>query len=188
MPRPWVASRRWRRPRGLQAAHRPDSQIAVCFANVGATESAFLTPTGARVPWAEIRARPRTQLDGFEREVMEFVKPAHGTTTLGFIFQGGVIIAVDSRASMGTYISSQVSRDWPMARRRRRTARRVSPSDACASLPGLRWHADGEEGHRDQPVPPGHHGGRRGGLPVLATQPRSRVPQVRAAERAPDHG
>jgi len=46
-------------------------------------------------------------LDGFEREVMEFVKPAHGTTTLGFIFQGGVIIAVDSRASMGTYISSQ---------------------------------------------------------------------------------
>lgn len=32
------------------------------------------------------------------------VKPAHGTTTLGFIFQGGVIIAVDSRATMGSYI------------------------------------------------------------------------------------
>merc|ERR1719375_3056944 len=31
----------------------------------------------------------------------------HGTTTLGFIFQGGVIIAVDSRASMGSYIGSQ---------------------------------------------------------------------------------
>merc|ERR1719321_1180006 len=31
----------------------------------------------------------------------------HGTTTLGFIFQGGVLIAVDSRASMGSYISSQ---------------------------------------------------------------------------------
>eukprot|EP00921_Rhytidocystis_pertsovi_P001736 GHVQ01002972.1.p1 GENE.GHVQ01002972.1~~GHVQ01002972.1.p1 ORF type:complete len:382 (-),score=66.36 GHVQ01002972.1:150-1295(-) len=29
-----------------------------------------------------------------------------GTTTLAFIFQGGVIVAVDSRASMGTYISS----------------------------------------------------------------------------------
>merc|ERR1711871_751670 len=32
---------------------------------------------------------------------------AHGTTTLGFKFKGGVIIAVDSRASMGNYISSQ---------------------------------------------------------------------------------
>jgi len=32
------------------------------------------------------------------------VKPCHGTTTLGFIFQGGVIIAVDSRATMGSYI------------------------------------------------------------------------------------
>merc|ERR1711865_325113 len=31
----------------------------------------------------------------------------HGTTTLGFKFNGGVIIAVDSRASMGNYISSQ---------------------------------------------------------------------------------
>merc|ERR1719473_2172689 len=30
-----------------------------------------------------------------------------GTTTLGFKFQGGIIIAVDSRASMGTFIGSQ---------------------------------------------------------------------------------
>ncbi len=29
-----------------------------------------------------------------------------GTTTLGFIYQGGVIIAVDSRASMGTFMGS----------------------------------------------------------------------------------
>eukprot|EP00920_Eleutheroschizon_duboscqi_P008706 GHVT01019981.1.p1 GENE.GHVT01019981.1~~GHVT01019981.1.p1 ORF type:complete len:215 (-),score=41.57 GHVT01019981.1:660-1304(-) len=33
-----------------------------------------------------------------------------GTTTLGFVFNGGVIVAVDSRASMGTYISSQTVR------------------------------------------------------------------------------
>ncbi|WIA17620.1 hypothetical protein OEZ85_014430 [Tetradesmus obliquus] len=46
-------------------------------------------------------------IDAFEREVVEMVKPSHGTTTLGFIFQGGVIIAVDSRATMGSYISSQ---------------------------------------------------------------------------------
>eukprot|EP00747_Dinoflagellata_sp_TGD_P182743 gnl/TRDRNA2_/TRDRNA2_37106_c0_seq1.p1 gnl/TRDRNA2_/TRDRNA2_37106_c0~~gnl/TRDRNA2_/TRDRNA2_37106_c0_seq1.p1 ORF type:complete len:285 (-),score=68.13 gnl/TRDRNA2_/TRDRNA2_37106_c0_seq1:158-1012(-) len=36
--------------------------------------------------------------------LMDFKK---GTTTLGFVFQGGIIIAVDSRASMGTYIGSQ---------------------------------------------------------------------------------
>jgi 20S proteasome subunit beta 5 len=32
---------------------------------------------------------------------------AHGTTTLGFKFQHGVIIAVDSRATAGSYIASQ---------------------------------------------------------------------------------
>jgi len=30
----------------------------------------------------------------------------HGTTTLGFVFREGVVIAVDSRASMGSYIGS----------------------------------------------------------------------------------
>mmetsp|Transcript_38784 Transcript_38784/g.110646 ORF Transcript_38784/g.110646 Transcript_38784/m.110646 type:complete len:283 (+) Transcript_38784:88-936(+) len=36
--------------------------------------------------------------------LMDFKK---GTTTLGFVFEHGVIIAVDSRASMGSYIGSQ---------------------------------------------------------------------------------
>merc|ERR1719169_291123 len=36
--------------------------------------------------------------------LMAFMK---GTTTLAFIFQGGVLVAVDSRASMGSYIGSQ---------------------------------------------------------------------------------
>merc|ERR1711907_761091 len=31
----------------------------------------------------------------------------HGTTTLGFVFDGGVVIAVDSRASQGNYMSSR---------------------------------------------------------------------------------
>merc|ERR1719153_1622073 len=34
------------------------------------------------------------------------IKYHHGTTTLGFKFKGGVIVAVDSRASMGSYIGS----------------------------------------------------------------------------------
>ena len=32
------------------------------------------------------------------------VKPAKGTTTLAFIFKHGVMVAADSRASMGGYI------------------------------------------------------------------------------------
>ena len=44
------------------------------------------------------------QLDAFEREVIDYVKPCHGTTTLAFLFEHGVIVAVDSRASMGPYI------------------------------------------------------------------------------------
>jgi len=39
--------------------------------------------------------------------MLDFMK---GTTTLGFRFQHGIIIAVDSRASMGTYIGSQTVR------------------------------------------------------------------------------
>eukprot|EP00485_Elphidium_margaritaceum_P014429 CAMPEP_0202727960 /NCGR_PEP_ID=MMETSP1385-20130828/185382_1 /ASSEMBLY_ACC=CAM_ASM_000861 /TAXON_ID=933848 /ORGANISM="Elphidium margaritaceum" /LENGTH=341 /DNA_ID=CAMNT_0049394203 /DNA_START=1870 /DNA_END=2895 /DNA_ORIENTATION=+ len=34
------------------------------------------------------------------------IKYNHGTTTLGFKFKGGVVVAVDSRASMGSYIGS----------------------------------------------------------------------------------
>ena len=52
------------------------------------------------------------QVDTFEREVVSLVKPAHGTTTLGFIFQGGIIIAVDSRASMGSYICTSSFGGW----------------------------------------------------------------------------
>jgi 20S proteasome subunit beta 5 len=34
------------------------------------------------------------------------IKYYHGTTTLAFIFNGGILMAVDSRASMGSYIGS----------------------------------------------------------------------------------
>nr|ACU51028.1 20S proteasome beta5 subunit [Conocephalum conicum] len=46
-------------------------------------------------------------LDGFEKAAVDMVKPLHGTTTLAFVFKEGVIVAADSRASMGNYISSQ---------------------------------------------------------------------------------
>lgn len=35
------------------------------------------------------------------------IKAAKGTTCLGFVFQGGVCVAVDSRASQGPYVGSQ---------------------------------------------------------------------------------
>lgn len=46
-------------------------------------------------------------LDGFQHSAMEMVQPAHGTTTLAFIYKNGIVVAVDSRATMGPYISSQ---------------------------------------------------------------------------------
>ncbi|KZV39982.1 proteasome subunit beta type-5 [Dorcoceras hygrometricum] len=45
--------------------------------------------------------------DGFQKAAVQMVKPAKGTTTLAFIFKEGVMVAADSRASMGGYISSQ---------------------------------------------------------------------------------
>jgi 20S proteasome subunit beta 5 len=37
----------------------------------------------------------------------EMLKLSKGTTTLGMLFQGGVVISVDSRASQGPYVGSQ---------------------------------------------------------------------------------
>jgi len=39
-----------------------------------------------------------------EKKIMDFRK---GTTTLAFVFKGGVLLAVDSRASMGSFVSSE---------------------------------------------------------------------------------
>jgi len=43
----------------------------------------------------------------YESPLNPNIKFKHGTTTLAFIFQGGVIVAVDSRSTMGSYIASQ---------------------------------------------------------------------------------
>lgn len=39
--------------------------------------------------------------------VRNFIKPKKGTTTLAFVFSEGIIVAVDSRATAGSYIASQ---------------------------------------------------------------------------------
>eukprot|EP00878_Enallax_costatus_P018128 GHUV01019074.1.p1 GENE.GHUV01019074.1~~GHUV01019074.1.p1 ORF type:complete len:107 (+),score=10.20 GHUV01019074.1:228-548(+) len=63
-----------------------------------------ITADAAQFPLPAVK-----DIDSFEREVVEMVKPCHGTTTLGFIFQHGVIIAVDSRATMGSYICESLA-------------------------------------------------------------------------------
>ncbi|CAI9280764.1 unnamed protein product [Lactuca saligna] len=45
-----------------------------------------------------------SKFDGFQKNSIQMVKPAKGTTTLAFIFKEGVMVAADSRASMGGYI------------------------------------------------------------------------------------
>lgn len=67
---------------------------------LNAKEGSFLLPAAVN---------PKTFLnDVFAREdAPPAIKFAHGTTTLGFRYQGGIVIAVDSRSTMGNYIASQ---------------------------------------------------------------------------------
>jgi 20S proteasome subunit beta 5 len=39
------------------------------------------------------------------------IKIEHGTTTLSFKFQGGIVVAADSRASSGSYIGKYIYYD-----------------------------------------------------------------------------
>jgi 20S proteasome subunit beta 5 len=76
--------------------------------NEGLTADALLKDELSQFPLAPV-ANPMTfcmdiKKSGVAPGLMDFMK---GTTTLGFKFQGGIIIAVDSRASMGSYIGSQ---------------------------------------------------------------------------------
>ncbi|KAK9751156.1 hypothetical protein RND81_02G246100 [Saponaria officinalis] len=48
-----------------------------------------------------------SNFDGFQKESLQMVKPAKGTTTLAFVFKHGVMVAADSRATIGSHISSQ---------------------------------------------------------------------------------
>jgi 20S proteasome subunit beta 5 len=51
---------------------------------------------------------PLENSEAFKEQAKQIAKKFNkGTTTLGFVFNKGIVIAVDSRASMGNYISSQ---------------------------------------------------------------------------------
>ena len=56
----------------------------------------------------EITQQQATSLSGHTRKIrpLEF---AHGTTTLSFTFKDGIIVAVDSRASLGSFVGSKTT-------------------------------------------------------------------------------
>ncbi|RJE17660.1 hypothetical protein PHISCL_10005, partial [Aspergillus sclerotialis] len=61
------------------------------------------------------------------------IKLAHGTTTLAFRFQGGIIVATDSRATAGNWIASQtVKKVIPVSR-----LSRGEDKENDAPVPGL---------------------------------------------------
>lgn len=107
-------------PAAVNSAHvRPQDMFAQLSLAQEATPQGFELPSVKEVRRSTCAVRKEraflpgatsnqlygtAQLDDFERQAIEMVKPCHGTTTLGFIFQHGVIIAVDSRATMGSYI------------------------------------------------------------------------------------
>jgi len=67
-------------------------------------------------PLAGVSA-PHTSSEPYSHPLCPEIKYAHGTTTLGFVFNSGVLLAVDSRASMGSYIASQeVKKVIPISR------------------------------------------------------------------------
>lgn len=53
----------------------------------------------------DVRRIDTTRVD--QGLVGAFVKPHRGTTTLAFVFREGMVVAVDSRATSGSYIASQ---------------------------------------------------------------------------------
>jgi len=58
--------------------------------------------------FAPTKSRGTFIRDAFEHpDAPPAIQMAHGTTTLGFVFKYGVVIAVDSRSTMGSYIASQ---------------------------------------------------------------------------------
>ena len=56
----------------------------------------------ARANQAQAEAFARTKFEAADSPAD--LKFAHGTTTLGFVFKHGVVIAVDSRSTQGPYI------------------------------------------------------------------------------------
>jgi len=87
-------------------ATRADAEHATNDGSETGLESAIQTslfPQGFQIP----KQMQSVALPSAHHSAMNpSIRFNHGTTTLGFVFRHGVLIAVDSRASMGQYIGS----------------------------------------------------------------------------------
>ncbi len=96
----------------MQANAAPSSHVFVRYTN--ANDATIMLPApvfnlrgGDRVEHEEYFDPPRTP-------PIEF---AHGTTTISFVFNGGIVAAVDSRASIGNFVGSKtVQKVLPVSR------------------------------------------------------------------------
>jgi hypothetical protein len=102
----------------------------------------------------------------------------HGTTTCAFVFDHGILVAVDSRASMGEW---HWWKSWSSSSRRRReralhtlarSARFTHAHQSLTHRRKLHWVWGDGEGAAGEPPHPGHYGGRGGGLRLLDPAPR----------------
>lgn len=82
------------------------------------------------------------------------IKIAHGTTTLAFRFKGGIIVAVDSRATAGSYVGEY--------------GVYLGKSMHLMTFPRSFRHC--QEGYRNQQIPARNHGRWCGGLSILVCQ------------------
>lgn len=74
--------------------------------DVRAIQQQELTPSLAVPPISQPTAFLRAHTDDASNPDCK-IKIAHGTTTLAFRFKGGIIVAVDSRATAGNWVASQ---------------------------------------------------------------------------------
>jgi len=72
----------------------------------GACEEDQLSDAPISFPLAPSLPLRDLALEEFSSQANPEIKFLHGTTTLAFVFNEGVLVAVDSRASMGSYIGS----------------------------------------------------------------------------------
>ncbi|KAF1323279.1 Proteasome subunit beta type-5, partial [Globisporangium splendens] len=82
--------------------HMPMQQNITTAAMPNALESGFLLPPVAD-PAEYSRAHFKVKYTEDNDQTLKFEK---GTTTLAFIYNGGILVAVDSRSSMGSFVAS----------------------------------------------------------------------------------
>jgi len=69
--------------------------------------SNFAEPNSFELPsFEDMETLKHVDTKEYRHPLNKDLKMSHGTTTLAFVFKGGILVAVDSRASMGSYIGS----------------------------------------------------------------------------------